>query len=189
MANFSGPGRASDSLSGTALEAHLAIQRDQDAVAEQQLGTGEDSVPRQLGPVDFELGVIAGNRTINFILSLYLPNPDDGKVILAIMFVFEVFLEKQIHVSNLTGGSSLGKGATIDQPEEKSQEEEPEEKEAGKHTHSVKTNQYQCTYSYSYETSCSTEHFDQQEGLLQNELEAIRNFASKKFSRKNFSRK
>ena len=45
-----------------------------------QLGTDADSVPIQLGPVGFELGVIAGTRTFNPILSLYLPNPDDGKV-------------------------------------------------------------------------------------------------------------
>ena len=48
-----------------------------------QLGTGEDSIPLQLGPVDFELGVIAGTRTINFILSQFLDNPDDGKVSVA----------------------------------------------------------------------------------------------------------
>ncbi|MEM7479803.1 MAG: alpha/beta fold hydrolase [Acidobacteriota bacterium] len=45
-----------------------------------QLGTGEDSVPRQLGPVAFTLGVIAGSETFNPILSQWLPNPDDGKV-------------------------------------------------------------------------------------------------------------
>ncbi len=45
-----------------------------------QLGTDEDSVPSQLGPVDFELGVIAGTRTFNIITSAFLPNPDDGKV-------------------------------------------------------------------------------------------------------------
>ena len=48
--------------------------------AGQQLGTGEGSVPRSLGPVDFPLGVIAGTRSINPILSQSLPNPDDGKV-------------------------------------------------------------------------------------------------------------
>jgi hypothetical protein len=48
-----------------------------------QLGTGADSIPRQLGPVEFELGVIAGSDTFNPILSLYLPNPDDGKVSVA----------------------------------------------------------------------------------------------------------
>src|SRR5580765_8495772 len=33
--------------------------------AGQQLGTDKDSVPNQLGPVSFELGVIAGDRSIN----------------------------------------------------------------------------------------------------------------------------
>lgn len=45
-----------------------------------QLGTDEHSVPSQLGAVNFELGVIAGSKTFNPILSLQLPNPDDGKV-------------------------------------------------------------------------------------------------------------
>ncbi len=45
-----------------------------------QLGTDDKSVPLSLGPVDFELGVIAGEDTFNPILSQSLPNPDDGKV-------------------------------------------------------------------------------------------------------------
>ncbi len=45
-----------------------------------QLGTSEQDIPRQLGPVSFELGVIAGTDTMNFLLSNLLPNPDDGKV-------------------------------------------------------------------------------------------------------------
>jgi alpha/beta hydrolase family protein len=45
-----------------------------------QLGKGETSVPLALGPVDFELGVIAGNRTIDPITSVVLENPDDGRV-------------------------------------------------------------------------------------------------------------
>jgi triacylglycerol lipase len=45
-----------------------------------QLGKGETSVPLALGPVDFELGVIAGNRTIDLITSAVLENPDDGRV-------------------------------------------------------------------------------------------------------------
>jgi pimeloyl-ACP methyl ester carboxylesterase len=48
-----------------------------------QLGTDAESVPAQLGPVTFELGVIAGTRTINPLLSTMLPNPDDGKVSVA----------------------------------------------------------------------------------------------------------
>jgi triacylglycerol lipase len=32
----------------------------------------------QLGPVDFDLGVLAGTRTLDPITSLALPNPDDG---------------------------------------------------------------------------------------------------------------
>lgn len=45
-----------------------------------QLGTDESSVPLALGPVDYEVGVIAGTETFNPILSQYLENPDDGKV-------------------------------------------------------------------------------------------------------------
>ena len=45
-----------------------------------QLGTDAGSIPSQLGPVQFELGVIAGTRTFNPGLSQLLPNPDDGKV-------------------------------------------------------------------------------------------------------------
>jgi hypothetical protein len=45
-----------------------------------QLGTDADSIPRQLGAVDFELGVIAGTRSMNFVMSAMLPGPNDGKV-------------------------------------------------------------------------------------------------------------
>ena len=45
-----------------------------------QLGTGKDSVPLKLGPARFELGVIAGTRSINPILSGIIPELDDGKV-------------------------------------------------------------------------------------------------------------
>lgn len=51
--------------------------------AGKQLGTDPADVPRSLGPVDFEVGVIAGTRSINLILSSFLPNPDDGKVSVA----------------------------------------------------------------------------------------------------------
>ena len=46
-----------------------------------ELGTGAASVPRALGPVEFDVGVIAGTQSINLILSgLFLPDADDGKV-------------------------------------------------------------------------------------------------------------
>lgn len=48
-----------------------------------QLGTDENSLPAMLGPVDFELGVIAGSDTMNPWMSAMLPNPDDGKVSVA----------------------------------------------------------------------------------------------------------
>jgi hypothetical protein len=45
-----------------------------------QLGTDENSIPFTLGPVNFELGVIAGTGTINPWMSAMLPDADDGKV-------------------------------------------------------------------------------------------------------------
>lgn len=45
-----------------------------------QLGTGKLSVPNQLGPANFDLGIIAGTRSINLFLSQMLPRSDDGKV-------------------------------------------------------------------------------------------------------------
>jgi Alpha/beta hydrolase family len=48
--------------------------------AARELGQGEDSVPLSLPPADFEVGIIAGNRTIDPVTSAVLPDPDDGKV-------------------------------------------------------------------------------------------------------------
>jgi hypothetical protein len=45
-----------------------------------QVGTDAPSVPNRLGPAHFELGIIAGTRSINLILSAMLPNPNDGRV-------------------------------------------------------------------------------------------------------------
>jgi triacylglycerol lipase len=45
-----------------------------------ELGTDAHSVPNTLGPVQFELGIIAGDRSINWINSLMIRGPDDGKV-------------------------------------------------------------------------------------------------------------
>lgn len=46
-----------------------------------ELGTGADSGARRLGTPRVEIGIIAGNRSINWINSLlFLPGADDGKV-------------------------------------------------------------------------------------------------------------
>ena len=48
--------------------------------AGQQLGTDKDSLPNSIGPPDYEVGIITGDRSINPILSLLIPGEDDGKV-------------------------------------------------------------------------------------------------------------
>jgi len=48
--------------------------------AGRQLGKGPESVPLQLGAANFEIGIIAGNRSIDPITSAVLDDPDDGKV-------------------------------------------------------------------------------------------------------------
>jgi len=48
--------------------------------AGQQLGTSSISLPQQLGPADYPVGIITGNRSINPILSFIIPGKDDGKV-------------------------------------------------------------------------------------------------------------
>ena len=44
------------------------------------LGTDSESLPSQLGPVDFELGVITGESSLNPLFSWLIPGPDDGTV-------------------------------------------------------------------------------------------------------------
>ncbi len=45
-----------------------------------ELGTGKGSVPKRLGRANFDLGIIAGTRSINLILSSLIRGPNDGKV-------------------------------------------------------------------------------------------------------------
>jgi len=45
-----------------------------------ELGTGATSVPNKLGQANFDLGIIAGTRSINLFLSRIIPGVDDGKV-------------------------------------------------------------------------------------------------------------
>ena len=48
-----------------------------------QLGTEESSLPNTLDNLPYEIGIIAGNRTLNPVYSALIEGPDDGKVSVA----------------------------------------------------------------------------------------------------------
>ena len=58
----------------------LALYQWVNGPAGQELGTGAASLPNRLGPVAFELGVIAGNISLNPVYSSIVEGADDGKV-------------------------------------------------------------------------------------------------------------
>ena len=45
-----------------------------------ELGTRANSTPNKLGKINFECGVLSGDRSINWINSMIIPGKDDGKV-------------------------------------------------------------------------------------------------------------
>jgi triacylglycerol lipase len=49
-------------------------------VAGASLGTGAASWPQSLPPADYDLGIIAGTRSLNPLYAATLPGPNDGKV-------------------------------------------------------------------------------------------------------------
>lgn len=48
--------------------------------AGQQLTTDQNSVPNKLKPINYEVGIITGRRTLEPWLSQFIPGEDDGKV-------------------------------------------------------------------------------------------------------------
>lgn len=65
-----------------------------------ELGTDSSSTPNRLGPVGFELGVIAGDRSINWINSWMIKGPDDGKVSVARTQVVGMKEHLMVHVTH-----------------------------------------------------------------------------------------
>lgn len=52
--------------------------------AGQEIGTDKNSIIHRLPPIDYDVGVIAGNRTIDWLISWFiLPKHNDGKVTVA----------------------------------------------------------------------------------------------------------
>jgi triacylglycerol lipase len=59
---------------------HLFLFKWINGPAGNELGTDATSTPNKLGLANFPVGIIAGDRSINWINSLLIPGSDDGKV-------------------------------------------------------------------------------------------------------------
>lgn len=68
--------------------------------AGQQLGTDPESFVNQLGPVNFDCGILTGDRSFNWINSCMIPGPDDGKVSVARARVQGMRAFKVVHSSH-----------------------------------------------------------------------------------------
>ncbi|HKK19580.1 MAG TPA: alpha/beta fold hydrolase [Opitutales bacterium] len=68
--------------------------------AGQELGTVADSFVNQLPPIDFECGVITGDRSINWINSCMIPGKDDGKVSVESAETEELKAFKVVHATH-----------------------------------------------------------------------------------------
>ncbi len=69
--------------------------------AGQQLGTGADDIASKLGNIDYELGIIAGDRSVDPISSAIIPGKDDGKVAVERTKVEGMKEHVTIHTSHL----------------------------------------------------------------------------------------
>jgi hypothetical protein len=58
----------------------LPLVRDYTSESRLQLGTEDGGLPGKLEPVDFEVGIIAGDRSLFPLFSWIIPGPDDGIV-------------------------------------------------------------------------------------------------------------
>ncbi|MDR2862655.1 MAG: alpha/beta fold hydrolase [Puniceicoccales bacterium] len=60
---------------------HWRLFQQINGAAGQELGTGADSTPQRLGAADFETGILAGRRSLDWFFSaFFFSGPNDGKV-------------------------------------------------------------------------------------------------------------
>ena len=59
---------------------HVPVYKWLTGPAGQEIGSGPEAVIHRLQPVEIEVGVIAGNRSINLLFSAFLEGTDDGMV-------------------------------------------------------------------------------------------------------------